>query len=192
MEIINVNGYIIEEKIEIAKKHLLPKQLKEHGLKSKDLQIGKRQLEKIIEGYTRESGVRGLDKTIAKVVRHAASSSLLNSISGARCEGPPMNPRTSFWIPFHTSARIPTVHVIPKATHSIRVSEKGVSREVSGLFPLQAGLRNPLAALRRSENQESMAEEHFERAMRLMSYGQDTSIEQAVRARGWPIGRKRW
>jgi len=74
MEIINVNGYIIEEKIEIAKKHLLPKQLKEHGLTSKDIQIGKPQLEKIIEGYTRESGVRGLDKKIAKVVRYAAKS----------------------------------------------------------------------------------------------------------------------
>jgi len=74
MEIINVNGYIIEEKIEIAKKHLLPKQLKEHGLTSKHIQIGKAQLEKIIEGYTRESGVRGLDKKIAKVVRYAAKS----------------------------------------------------------------------------------------------------------------------
>ncbi|MCK0132221.1 endopeptidase La [Flavobacteriaceae bacterium F08102] len=74
MEIIDVNGYIIDEKIEIAKKHLLPKQLKEHGLTSKDLQIGKRQLEKIITGYTRESGVRTLDKTLAKVVRYAAKS----------------------------------------------------------------------------------------------------------------------
>jgi len=74
MEIINVNGYIIEEKIEIAKKHLLPKQLKEHGLTAKDIQIAKPQLEKIVVGYTRESGVRGLDKMIAKVVRHAAKS----------------------------------------------------------------------------------------------------------------------
>lgn len=72
MEIINVTGYTIEEKVEIAKKHLLPKQLKEHGLSAKDLQIGKPQLEKIVEGYTRESGVRGLEKQIAKMVRHAA------------------------------------------------------------------------------------------------------------------------
>ncbi len=72
MEIINVTGYTIEEKVEIAKKHLLPKQLKEHGLSSKDLQIAKPQLEKIVEGYTRESGVRGLEKQIAKMVRHAA------------------------------------------------------------------------------------------------------------------------
>ena len=74
MEIINVSGYTIEEKVEIAKRHLLPKQLKEHGLKSKDLRIGKRQLEKIVEGYTRESGVRALEKQIAKVVRYAAKS----------------------------------------------------------------------------------------------------------------------
>ncbi|KJD34856.1 Lon protease [Tamlana sedimentorum] len=74
MEIINVTGYTIEEKVEIAKRHLLPKQLKEHGLSSKDLKIGKSQLEKIVEGYTRESGVRGLDKQIAKMVRFAAKN----------------------------------------------------------------------------------------------------------------------
>ena len=74
MEIINVSGYTIEEKVEIGKRHLLPKQLKEHGLTSKEIQIKKPQLEKIVEGYTRESGVRGLDKQIAKVVRYAAKS----------------------------------------------------------------------------------------------------------------------
>jgi ATP-dependent Lon protease len=74
MEIIEMTGYTIEEKIEIAKNHLLPKQLKEHGLTAKDLQIGKKQLEKIVVGYTRESGVRGLEKKIAQVVRHAAKS----------------------------------------------------------------------------------------------------------------------
>tara|TARA_R110002073_G_scaffold4213_2_gene28020 strand:- start:6404 stop:8842 length:2439 start_codon:yes stop_codon:yes gene_type:complete len=74
MEIINVSGYIIEEKVQIAKKHLVPKQLKEHGLTAKDLVFGKPQLEKIVEGYTRESGVRGLNKMIAKVVRNAAKS----------------------------------------------------------------------------------------------------------------------
>ncbi len=74
MEIINVTGYTIEEKVEIAKRHLLPKQLKEHGLNEKHLKIAKPQLEKIVEGYTRESGVRGLEKQIAKMVRHAAKS----------------------------------------------------------------------------------------------------------------------
>ncbi|MFC2109457.1 endopeptidase La [Bacteroidota bacterium] len=74
MELINVSGYTIEEKVEIAKKHLLPKQLKEHGLTSEHLKVGKAQLEKIVTGYTRESGVRGLEKQIAKVVRYAAKS----------------------------------------------------------------------------------------------------------------------
>ncbi|SHJ13099.1 endopeptidase La [Pseudozobellia thermophila] len=74
MEIINVTGYTIEEKVEIAKRHLLPKQLKEHGLTTKDLKIGKPQLEKIVEGYTRESGVRALEKQIAKMVRYAATN----------------------------------------------------------------------------------------------------------------------
>ena len=72
MEIINVTGYTIEEKVEIAKQHLLPKQLKEHGLSKEHLKVGKVQLEKIVEGYTRESGVRGLEKQIAKTVRYAA------------------------------------------------------------------------------------------------------------------------
>ncbi len=74
MEIINVSGYTIEEKVEIAKRHLLPKQLKEHGLTKEHLLIGKKQLEKIVEAYTRESGVRGLEKQIAKMVRFAAKS----------------------------------------------------------------------------------------------------------------------
>ena len=74
MEIINVTGYTIEEKVEISKQHLLPKQLKEHGLDKTHLRIGKAQLEKIIEGYTRESGVRGLEKQLAKMVRHTAKN----------------------------------------------------------------------------------------------------------------------
>ncbi|HKK12492.1 MAG TPA: endopeptidase La, partial [Flavobacteriaceae bacterium] len=74
MEIIDITGYTIEEKVEIAKRHLLPKQLKEHGLATKHLKIAKPQLEKIVEGYTRESGVRGLEKQIAKMVRHCAKN----------------------------------------------------------------------------------------------------------------------
>ena len=74
MELINVSGYTIEEKIEIAKKYLLPKQLKEHGLSITHLKLGKAQIEKIVVGYTRESGVRGLEKQIAKVVRFVAKS----------------------------------------------------------------------------------------------------------------------
>lgn len=72
MEIINLTGYTIEEKVEIAKRHLLPKQIKEHGLTLKDVSISKKHLEKIVMGYTRESGVRGLEKQLSKVVRHIA------------------------------------------------------------------------------------------------------------------------
>lgn len=72
MEIIEVNGYTIEEKIEIAKRHLLPKQIEEHGITKKDISIDKKVLEKLIEEYTNESGVRGLDKVVAKIVRNRA------------------------------------------------------------------------------------------------------------------------
>jgi len=72
MEIIEVTGYTIEEKIEIAKQHLLPKQLEAHGITKKDLTLERKVLEKVIESYTNESGVRGLDKQIAKLVRNRA------------------------------------------------------------------------------------------------------------------------
>lgn len=72
MEIIEVNGYTIEEKIEIAKRHLFPKQIEEHGITKKDISIDKKVLEKLIEEYTNESGVRGLDKMVAKIVRNRA------------------------------------------------------------------------------------------------------------------------
>lgn len=74
MEIIELTGYAIEEKLQIAKKHLLPKQLSEHGLKDKDLQISDAVLEKVISEYTSESGVRNLEKRIAKLVRYIAKS----------------------------------------------------------------------------------------------------------------------
>ena len=74
MEIINVSGYTIEEKGMIAKRHLLLKQLKEHGLTKDKLNLSSKVLEAIVEGYTRESGVRGLEKQIAKSVRYVAKS----------------------------------------------------------------------------------------------------------------------
>jgi ATP-dependent Lon protease len=74
MEIIDISGYTMEEKVQISKKHLLPKQLKEHGLGKEALKLGKREFEQVIEGYTSESGVRGLDKKLAKLVRYAAKS----------------------------------------------------------------------------------------------------------------------
>lgn len=72
MEIIEINGYIQEEKVEIAKKHLVPKQLKEHGFSSKEITFKKDALSKIVDSYTRESGVRELDKKIAKILRKLA------------------------------------------------------------------------------------------------------------------------
>lgn len=73
MEIIEVNGYTIEEKIEIAKKHLIPKQRELHGLQAKDLSLRSQVIEKIIDEYTRESGVRGLEKKIGSIVRGLAT-----------------------------------------------------------------------------------------------------------------------
>lgn len=73
MEIIEVNGYTIEEKIEIAKKYLLPKQKEVHGIKSKDIALKGTLIEKVIEDYTRESGVRGLEKKIGSLVRGVAT-----------------------------------------------------------------------------------------------------------------------
>jgi len=78
MEIVQVSGYTIEEKFQIAKKHLIPKQIKEHGLEKNIIKINKSSAVKIIEGYTRESGVRGLEKQIAKIVRNIAKSIALD------------------------------------------------------------------------------------------------------------------
>jgi ATP-dependent Lon protease len=74
MEIIEVNGYTIEEKIEIARQHLLPKQREAHGLKTKDVTVKNDVMESVVEGYTRESGVRSLDKQIGSLVRGVAKS----------------------------------------------------------------------------------------------------------------------
>lgn len=74
MEIIEVTGYTQEEKVEIAKRHLVPKQRKEHGLKTNQISFDKAALVKIIEDYTRESGVRSLERVIGKVVRNIAKS----------------------------------------------------------------------------------------------------------------------
>ena len=72
MEIIRLGGYSVEEKVEIAKKHLVPKQIKNHGLKKSDVKLSKKVLESIIQKYTREAGVRSLDRTIGSVMRHVA------------------------------------------------------------------------------------------------------------------------
>lgn len=74
MEIIDITGYTMEEKVEIAKKHLIPKQRDEHGLKAGDATFDKAAIEKIISDYTRESGVRNLERKIASVIRNTAKS----------------------------------------------------------------------------------------------------------------------
>jgi len=74
LEIIEVTGYTTEEKLEIAKQHLLPKQMDDHGIKKSQMTLSDSVLEYIIENYTRESGVRGLEKLIGKMVRYAAKN----------------------------------------------------------------------------------------------------------------------
>lgn len=74
MELIEITGYLVEEKLEIARQHLLPKQLENHGVKKDQLTISKPVMEKIIDQYTRESGVRELDKKLAKIVRVTAKN----------------------------------------------------------------------------------------------------------------------
>ncbi|WP_185868782.1 endopeptidase La [Blattabacterium cuenoti] len=78
MEVIEMNGYTVEEKTQIVKKHILTKQLKENGLKKSDLILRTKQIEKIIESYTRESGLRTLEKHIAKLARYVAKHIAMN------------------------------------------------------------------------------------------------------------------
>lgn len=77
MEIIEINGYTIEEKIQIAKKYLIPKQKENHGLKKGDFELSDEVLEKIVESYTRESGVRGMEKQIASIARYVAKERVM-------------------------------------------------------------------------------------------------------------------
>lgn len=78
MEMIEVSGYLVEEKVNIARHHLLPKQLEAHGLKPGAIKMTDAVLEHIIDNYTRESGVRGLDKKLAKVARVLARKTAMN------------------------------------------------------------------------------------------------------------------
>ncbi len=78
MEIIEINGYTLEEKVQIAKKYLIPKQKSNHGLVTKDFDLSEEILAKIIDGYTRESGVRGLEKQIAAISRYVAKEKVMN------------------------------------------------------------------------------------------------------------------
>ncbi|MEI8007058.1 MAG: endopeptidase La [Bacteroidota bacterium] len=78
MEVIELPGYLLEEKLEIAVRHLLPKQFREHGVKKSQLQFSRSVFQQIIEEYTRESGVRTLEKNIAKVIRNKARAIVSN------------------------------------------------------------------------------------------------------------------
>jgi ATP-dependent Lon protease len=80
MEIIEITGYTQEEKIEIAIRHLVPKQLEEHGLKTSDVKFSKKAIAKIIDSYTRESGVRNLERKIGSIVRHVAKSVAMEDV----------------------------------------------------------------------------------------------------------------
>lgn len=77
MELIDITGYILEEKVEIGRRHLVPKQLENHGLVKGDVDIPKKTMEVIVDSYTRESGVRELDKKIAKIMRKIARKKVL-------------------------------------------------------------------------------------------------------------------
>jgi ATP-dependent Lon protease len=79
MEIIDITGYTLEEKVQIANKHLIPKQITEHGLTSKDLKFNQKAIEKVINDYTRESGVRSLERKIAALVRNIAKSKAMEN-----------------------------------------------------------------------------------------------------------------
>jgi len=79
MELINVSGYTSEEKVSIANKFLIKKQLSEHGMNSSDFKISNKNIKQIISGYTRESGVRNLEKQIAKLIRNKAKNIVSNS-----------------------------------------------------------------------------------------------------------------
>ncbi|HAK70089.1 MAG TPA: endopeptidase La [Cryomorphaceae bacterium] len=84
MEIIDVTGYTTDEKVEIAKRHLVPKQLGNHGITKDQFSIGKPELKSVVEGYTRESGVRNLDKKVAKLIRSTAKDIAMGDVEKAK------------------------------------------------------------------------------------------------------------
>jgi ATP-dependent Lon protease len=101
MEIIPINGYTIEEKVQISKKHLMPKLVKEHGIQKSDISLNQKLIENVITSYTNESGVRGLEKKLAKLVRNRAKQiafeesfePILNSQNILDSLGPGFDPR---------------------------------------------------------------------------------------------------
>jgi ATP-dependent Lon protease len=114
LEIIELNGYAVEEKIEIAKQHLVPKQKDAHGLGNTKLKFSDRVLEKIIEDYTRESGVRELDRQLASIMRNQAKQlAMKGTIKGALTVGDieKILGRSKYSNELYKSANIPGVAV---------------------------------------------------------------------------------
>ena len=101
MEIIPINGYTIEEKIQIARKHLMPKLIKDHGISKKDIKLNQNIIENVITSYTNESGVRGLEKKLAKIIRNRAKQiafeeefdMVISKENVLKSLGPGMDPR---------------------------------------------------------------------------------------------------
>jgi len=116
MEIIEMNGYTIEEKVQIAQKHLLPKQLKLHGIEKTQFTLENKIIEKVADQYTRESGVRTLDKMISKLIRNVAKSIAMNQK----------------YSPSPSSNEIEKVLGAPKFDRE-RVSDNSVAGVVTGL-----------------------------------------------------------
>lgn len=114
LEIIDLSGYAVEEKVEIAKRHLVPKQKEAHGLKKVSLTVSDKVLEKVIENHTRESGVRELDRQLASIMRYLAREYALkdkikNTLSTADVERILGTPRYSNEI--YKTANMPGVAV---------------------------------------------------------------------------------
>lgn len=103
MEMIEVSGYILEEKIQIARKHLIPNAIKDHGLAGRDIKFTPKAIELIVEDYTRESGVRELNKQIAKIMRKIAWQ--IASRQEAQIEVTPSEVKTYLGKPVHTRER---------------------------------------------------------------------------------------
>lgn len=114
MEIIRLSGYSVEEKIEIAKQHLIPEQRKEHGLKPKDVKLSEPVISAIIEKYTRESGVRSLDRRLAGVMRHVAKKVAMNEKYNATVKAEDLKPMLGparFNNDFYENDQIPGVAI---------------------------------------------------------------------------------
>ena len=125
MELIEVNGYTIEEKIEIAKRHLIPKQLEENGIKKADFGLGKKVLEKLIETYTAESGVRGLEKRVSKLVRSRAIAIAMNEPVAANVE---MDELNKILGPSYEKPKYKLIKPIFDKTHATTISSTSIKK----------------------------------------------------------------